>query len=167
MLGDTVHYDVALLRSQYPWLWQNRVTLDVLREQDGCCSTDRLAPSTLASLRYVPPFVPQLSLVPDNTGKAGELEKTNPLLRPYSQYRPYTKDRILRKEEGALYVHFDLDKSTLRHDFRNNAATLDRIVDITRQILDDTTSNVRVIQIVGLASPPRVELRSRSTYSSV
>lgn len=152
MLGDTVRYDVALLRSQYPWLWQNRVTLDVLREQDGCCSTDRLAPATLASLRYVPPFVPQLSLVPDNTGKAGELEKTNPLLCPYSQYRPYTKDRILRKEEGALYVHFDLDKSTLRHDFRNNAATLDRIVDITRQILADTTSNVRVIQIVGLAS---------------
>ena len=37
MLGDTVHYDVAILRSQYPWLWQNRVTLDVLREQDGCC----------------------------------------------------------------------------------------------------------------------------------
>ena len=96
--------------------------------------------------------MPQLSLVPDNTGKAGELEKTNPLLCPYSQYRPYTKDRILRKEEGALYVHFDLDKSTLRHDFRNNASTLDRIVDITRQILADTTSNVRVIQIVGLAS---------------
>lgn len=152
MFGDTVRYAMALTRERHPWLWQNTATLNVNREKEGCCSTEDLATATIALLRYVPPFVPKLNAVADNTGKAGELEKNNPLLCPYSQYRPYTKDRILRKEKGALYVHFELDKAVLRHDYRGNSATLDRIVDITRQIMADSTSNVRVIQIIGLAS---------------
>ena len=51
-----------------------------------------------------------------------------------------------------MYVHFALDKSVLRHDFRDNASTLDKIVDITRKIMADSTSSVKKIQIVGLAS---------------
>lgn len=98
-------------------------------------------------------FVPVIAFVEDNTGKAGELQRNNPVLQHISQYRPYDSSRILRKEEGALYVHFPLDKWTLLHDFRSNAATLDTIVSITRQILADSTSNVKLIQIIGLASP--------------
>jgi tetratricopeptide (TPR) repeat protein len=58
----------------------------------------------------------------------------------------------LRKEKEALYVHFELGKSILHADFRENKPTLDRIVDITRQILADTTSSVKKVQIIGLAS---------------
>ena len=152
LLGDTVRYRVAIARSEQPWMWQQPIALGVKREKDGCCSVEALAGQTLAQTRYVPPFVPQFALVEDNTGKAGELQRTNPVLHHISEYRPYTRDRILRKESGALYVHFDLDRSTLRHDFRDNAAVLDRIVDITRQIMADTTSSVKTIQIVGLAS---------------
>ena len=85
-------------------------------------------------------------------GRAGQLQKDNPVLAHISQYKPYDRTRILRKEKGALYVHFDLGKSVLRADFRENKPTLDRIVDITRQILADTTSSVKKIQIIGLAS---------------
>lgn len=151
-MGDSVEYDVTVNRQLKPWLWKKRAMLDIRREKDGCCSTEELQPLTLGSLRYVEPFVPKFALVEDNTGKAGELQKNNPVLHHISEYKPYTKDRILRKEEGALYVHFDLDKSDLRHDFRGNAQTLDRIVDITRQIMADSTSSVKIIQIVGLAS---------------
>lgn len=101
----------------------------------------------------LPVFVPVVASVEDNTGKAGELQRSNPVLQHMSQYRPYDSSRILRKEKGALYVYFPLDKWTLRHDFRSNAATLDTIVSITRQIMADSTSSVRLIQIVGLASP--------------
>lgn len=90
--------------------------------------------------------------VPDNTGRAGVLEHDNPVLEHVSKYRPYDRTRILRRDRGALYVHFPLAKSTLLHDFRSNAATLDRIVDITRQILSDSTSDVKRIQLIGLAS---------------
>jgi outer membrane protein OmpA-like peptidoglycan-associated protein len=90
--------------------------------------------------------------VADNTGRAGELQQDNPVLEHISQYRPYDRTRILRKEKGALYVHFPVGKADLRHDFSNNAATLDRIVDITRQVMADTTSTVKKIQLIGLAS---------------
>ena len=97
-------------------------------------------------------FVPVLHAVPDFTGRAGQLQKDNPVLAHISAYKPYDRTRILRKEKGALYVHFELGKSTLHADFRENQPTLDRIVSITRQILADTTSSVKKIQIVGLAS---------------
>lgn len=99
-----------------------------------------------------PPPVLAVHPVQENTGKAGALQRENPVLANIAQYRPYDRTRILRKEKGALYVHFPLDKSELSRDFRSNASTLDRIVDITRQIMADSTSSVRRIQIVGLAS---------------
>lgn len=100
----------------------------------------------------VKPFVPALTPVPDFTGRAGQLQQDNPVLAHISDYRPYDRTRILRKEKGALYVHFDLGKSVLRSDYRENRPTLDRIVDITRQIMADTTSSVKKVQIIGLAS---------------
>ena len=80
------------------------------------------------------------------------LASRNPVLEEYANYRPYDRTRVLRKEKGMLYVHFPLDKTTLLHDFRDNGPILDRIVDITRQIMADSMSNVRLIQIIGLAS---------------
>lgn len=117
--------------------------------REGC---GKVEPPVVEVLPEVVHFVPQFHAVADRTGKAGELQQQNPVLQHISQYRPYDSTRILRKEKGALYVHFALDQSALQHDFRNNASTLDRIVDITRAIMADSTSSVRRIQIVGLAS---------------
>lgn len=90
--------------------------------------------------------------VEDNTGKAGVLQQENPLLEHISNYRPYDRTRVLRKEKGALFVHFPVNKSVLNYGFRDNAAVLDRIVSITRQVMADSTSSVKRIQIVGMAS---------------
>jgi tetratricopeptide (TPR) repeat protein len=83
---------------------------------------------------------------------AGKLQQENPNLAPASEYRPYDRTQILRRNKDALYVHFPLAKSELRTEFRENKDVLDRIVSITRQIMADTTSNVKIIQIIGLAS---------------
>lgn len=99
-----------------------------------------------------PPFRPTTTAVFERTGVAGQLAETHDVLQHISKYRPYDETRILRKEKGALYVHFPLDKTTLLHDFRDNAATLDQIIDITRLIMADTTSAVKCIQVIGLAS---------------
>jgi len=98
------------------------------------------------------PFIPVLRAVADFTGRAGQLQQDNPVLAHVSQYKPYDRTRILRRDKDALYVHFPLAKSELRSEFRENNAVLNRIVDITRQIMADTTSSVKVIQIIGLAS---------------
>lgn len=97
-------------------------------------------------------FVPLFNKVADNTGRAGALQKSHAVLEHISNYRPYDNTRILRKEEGMLYVHFKLDKWDMLRDYRDNGPILDQIVDITRQIMDDTTSMVKCIQIIGLAS---------------
>lgn len=151
-LGTGVGYDVTLSRADHPWLWEEKVFLDVAREKSGCCDVEDMTARRLGSMVYVPAFVPVIADVEDNTGKAGELQKDNPVLQHISKYRPYDSTRILRKEKGALYVHFPLDKAVIDHDYRGNGATLDRIVAITRAIMADTTSSVKVIQIVGLAS---------------
>lgn len=118
-------------------------------------------PDTLVPPVPVPePVAPvlALSLVEEWKGVAGELAPHHPVLRPSSEYRPYTPDRILRKEEGALYVFFELDRSQLKRSFvekdqtRDNGPVLDEIMDITASILADTTSSVSCIQIIGLAS---------------
>ena len=100
----------------------------------------------------VQPFVASLSPVPEFKGRAGELQQDNAVVNHISEYRPYDRTRILRKEKNALFVHFDFGKSKLRKDYRENNATLDRIVEITRQIMADSTSSVKKIQLVGLAS---------------
>ena len=108
-------------------------------------------------------FRPDMPAVEDWKGIAGTLEKDHAVLRPSSEYQPYTSDRILRKEESPLYVFFELDKSVLKREFneptakgeashRNNGPVLDEIMDITSKILADTTSSVTKIQIIGLAS---------------
>ena len=112
-----------------------------------------VAPDTLqATGEQVFVFEPRLSVVPDFRGRAGILSAENPVLAHVSEYRPYDRTRIMRKEKGALYVHFPLGKYELNEDFRNNGPVLQRILDITRQIMADTTSSVKRIQIIGLAS---------------
>ncbi len=139
------------------WMKEEPLTLCVLTEQEGCCKVETLSVECSDPIRYEAPkkvftFVPALADVADDTGVAGALMKDNPVLEHISKYRPYDSSRILRKEKGMLYVHFPLDKTDLLRDFRDNASILDRIVDITRQIMADSTSRVEKIQIVGLAS---------------
>ena len=109
-------------------------------------------PTTTAAVETSEPFEPVVRAVPDFTGRAGQLQKDNPVLSHVSQYKPYDRTRIMRRDKDALYVHFPLSKSVLQTDFRENNSVMERIVDITRQIMADTTSSVKVIQIIGLAS---------------
>lgn len=152
--ADTVLSRTLIISSaDHPWVKGSDLTLCMSVIGEGCCKIEERETICGDTFRCPRPFVPLIAEVEDNTGKAGALEMDNPVLQHISKYRPYDSTRILRKEEGALYVHFPLDKWTLLHDFRSNAATLDTIVSITRQIMADSTSNVKLIQIIGLASP--------------
>ena len=109
-------------------------------------------PIAADTLQEVAKFMPVLSFVAENKGKAGDLQKQNPVLQHISQYRPYDKTQVLSQEKGALYVHFPMSKAEITDDYRSNKQSLNKIVDITREILGDSTSMVKKIQIVGLAS---------------
>ena len=123
---------LTLSSADYPWLKGNDIVFCTQIDEEGCCNILDSRWVCGDTIRCVRPFRPLIADVPDNTGKAGILEQDNPILQHVSQYRPYDDTRILRKESGMLYVYFPLDKWTLLHDFRDNAATLDTIVSITR-----------------------------------
>ena len=97
-------------------------------------------------------FEPVVRKVSEITGRAGQLQKTNPVLAHVSQYKPYDRTRIMRKDKDALFVHFPVSRSELTTDFRENEGIMKRIIDITSQIMADTISSVKAIQIVGLSS---------------
>lgn len=139
--------------ADYPWLKDSKglsLCAEVTTEDCTCKVGDGMDCQQLGERPA--DFVPAMAPVVPPVCIAEKLQPHHPILEPYSDYRPYDKTRILRKEEGALYVYFPLDKIDLRYDFRGNASVLDTIINITQQIAQDTNSIVRRIQIIGLAS---------------
>ena len=150
---SSVSRQMLLDVNDYPWLKEDKnITLCATTTVEDC-SCDAGPALVCEQLSERPKdFVPVLAVVPEKGGRAEEMQSYHTILEPFAAYRPYDKTRILRKEEGALYVFFPLDKIELRYDFRENAPVLDTIINITRQIAEDTASIIRRIQIIGLAS---------------
>jgi len=140
--------------TSHPWIKDGSLRLLYKAEREGCCEVEVIGHDYTDPFTYDYrlPLHPVVSFVPEFTGVAGRLEHDNPVLEHVSAYRPYDTTRILRKEGRLIYVNFPVGKSELSRDFEDNASRLDRIVDITRQIMNDTTSSVKRIQIIGLAS---------------
>ena len=138
------------------WLFEKPFTLCVLTEREGCCKVETLAMgcTPAANYDYRPPFVPTVLAepVPALVSVTDQMAAENSFLKHISEYQPYDSTRILRKEKDVLYVHFPVSKSVLLRDFRNNADILDRIIDVTRKVMADTTKIVEKIQVIGLAS---------------
>lgn len=80
------------------------------------------------------------------------LRRQEPVIAHISEYQPYDRSQALRNTPGVLYVYFPVAKYTIREDYRDNAATLQRILDITNQVMADSSCSVKKIQIVGFAS---------------
>ena len=138
------------------WLFEKPFTLCVLTEREGCCKVETLAMgcTPAANYDYRPPFVPTVLAepVPALVSVTDKMAEENSFLKHISEYQPYDSTRIQRKEKNVLYVHFPVSKSVLLREFRNNADILDRIIDVTRKVMADTTKIVEKIQVIGLAS---------------
>ena len=136
----------------HPWVKNAPLTLALRYEQEGCCEVKTWLANASEDFRYEQPYAPIYNKVQPFTGLAGVLQKENPVLERIDNYRPYDNTRVLRKESGMIYVHFPPEGTEIDTAFRNNAERLASIVGITRQIMGDTTSVVKKIQIIGLSS---------------
>ena len=76
----------------------------------------------------------------------------SPLLAPYTTYRPYSTDDVLSKDSTALYIYFEKDSFVIDRAFSRNAAVLDSIIYLVSELMKDTLSEMKMIQIVGFAS---------------
>jgi outer membrane protein OmpA-like peptidoglycan-associated protein len=80
------------------------------------------------------------------------LVRTEPVLAHISDYKPYDRSQVLRRDKRALFVYFPQAKTDILPDYRGNQQPLDRIIDVTRKMLADEDTKLCKIQIVGLAS---------------
>lgn len=102
------------------------------------------------------PAVPETSVVkepePVKERAVDVLRRNEPVLAHISEYKPYDRSQVLRRDKRALFVYFPMSQTEIQSDYRDNQQTLDRIIDVTRKMLADNDSEIRKIQIVGLAS---------------
>lgn len=147
-VGDTVR--VSQIIDVEPWMRDADLRLELHRDFEDCCCLTQLPTQVLGQTRYIrptfEPVVPWISV-------AEKIAVYEPVLVPMSEYKPFNPDVPLRKMKDALYVHFKVSKWDLLPEFRNNAETLARILDMVKRIEADTLSSVARIRIIGLASP--------------
>jgi len=80
------------------------------------------------------------------------LAKEYPVLADISEYKPYDRSQVLRRDSRAMFVYFPMAKTDIQPEWRGNQQTLDQIVEATRKLLALEDTRLRKIQIVGLAS---------------
>ena len=157
--GGEVRYAVVLPYES--WMSETPVELSLARECEGCCRVSPLPGIALCrEVAVAPPYQPQVKPVPLIPSVAERLAEVEKVLFPMTAYEPYSEAMQVWREKGALKVFFPLDKSDLRRDYRDNGETLDKIVDILKQIYADDRSDVGKILIVGFASPEGPTLRN-------
>lgn len=98
------------------------------------------------------PVVVETKPVPDKTAHVRQLAQENPIVAHISDYQPFDRKQSHRRLGDVLYVYYPVAKFTVREDFHDNGPTLRRIIDVTREIQNDTACYVKKIQIVGYAS---------------
>lgn len=147
-VGDTVRFSQVI--EVKPWMRDADLRLELQRDFEDCCCLTQLPAQVLGQTRYMRPtfnpVVPWISV-------AEKIAVREPVLVPMSEYKPFNPNVPLRKMKDALYVHFKVSKWDLLPEFRNNAETLARILDMVKRIEADTLSSVARIRIIGLASP--------------
>lgn len=148
--------DTAMYVAEVPvedWMLRTPLSLEVTREKEGCCNVELLSSESVAGTRYFAPFIPLDNPVVPRRSVAERLAETEKVLRPVDTYAPYDPAVPLRKMEGALYVHFPVNKYDLNPDYRDNAETLHKIIEILSAIEPDDMSRVVKVVVIGLASP--------------
>ena len=78
--------------------------------------------------------------------------RNNKVLVPIDHYTPYLRTEVLNEREDVLYVQYDVNKVETDYNYRRNSYKLDTIVKIVKAMQTDTMAQVRIIQIIGLAS---------------
>lgn len=76
----------------------------------------------------------------------------SPVLASFRDYKPYSPDDVLSKDSTALYVYFPTDSFNLNRQFGNNGVIMDSILYLVSELMKDSLSEMKMIQIVGFAS---------------
>ena len=105
--ADTLYYNKVV--EAEPWMRASELSLTVDCEFEDCCDVRPLAALDLGATCW---FTPKPKAVVPVLSVAEQIAVREPVLKPVSEYKPYTRDIPLRKMKDALYVHFPVGKWT-------------------------------------------------------
>lgn len=113
--------------------WMRNASLVMQANTTGCASCDVASNITPLSTRILPPLVPPTY----------ELSYVIPPAEPVKQ----------RSETHSAYLNFEVGKSVLLRDFKNNASELNNVNKIVNEVRNDKNLKFTEFTITGYASP--------------
>lgn len=113
--------------------WMRNASLVMQANTTGCASCDVASNITPLSSRILPPLV----------APTYELSYVVPPAEPVKQ----------RSETHSAYLNFEVGKSVLLQDFKNNAAELRNVNKIVNEVRNDKNLKFTEFNIIGFASP--------------
>lgn len=113
--------------------WMRNATLMVNENTTGCASCEVSTDMYGLMSRVLPPLAPPYYA----------LSYVTPPVEPVKQ----------RSETHSAYLNFEVGKSVLLRDFKNNAAVLDGVNKIVTEVRNDKNLNFTDLKVTGYASP--------------
>lgn len=113
--------------------WMRNATLVMQSNTTGCTNCDVASNITPLSARILPPLVPPTF----------EMSYVVPPAEPVKQ----------RSETHSAYINFEVGKSVILRDFKNNATELNDVNKIVNEVLNDKNLKFTEFNITGFASP--------------
>lgn len=99
------------------------------------------------------PVVPVVPVVVPPVPAVPAYERLHsPILASYSEYKPYSTSDVLSKDSTALFIYFPTDSFVIDRSFGRNGIVLDSIVYLVSELMKDSLTDMKMIQIVGFAS---------------
>lgn len=125
--------------------------LEELAVKDTTLAVDSVEISPISPIGHI--SEPAQEPEPEPAPVLSAPERLNsPVLHPYSEYRPYSTDIAVSRDSDALYVYFEKDSSVIAREFDRNGLIMDSIVYLVSELMKDSLSEMKLIQIVGFAS---------------
>ena len=129
--GDSFNYNASVRYGD----WMDGIEFAAMRVSRGCCDQTLPEYSSLAqnlSLVPPPPYEPQLVA---------------------SFVMPEAEEIKVRAEEGSAYLDFEVGRSVILPNFRNNSSELQKIYNLIQELKGDQYATMTGITIKGYASP--------------
>lgn len=74
------------------------------------------------------------------------------ILRPIEEFESYDPEAKVTKEPNSIFMHFDVNITDVDRTYIHNDELMDSIMNVIAEAMADTTIEIKLIKIVGMAS---------------
>ena len=138
--------------------WMRTATLVMRSQLRNCCKERELPVRELYACSFAEesPVIQPHIVVPEQPlatlGITERLAQTEHFIEPVGNYIPRQKI-VVGEQEEAQIIYFKRDKAEIDSEYSDNEKVLRHVLDVTRQIHNDSEAEIVRIVLLGLSSP--------------